>query len=101
MHPADISAALKKAGSSQAQVARSFAADGDKGVTHAAVFMVVSGRGTSTRIARRISELARIPVARLWPGKYPELVAEQAAAKATSMSHLPRTAQKHFTGRKA
>jgi len=77
MHPADISAALRKAGSSQAQIARWFAEQGQKPVSHAAVHMVVSGRGCSARIARRISEVTRLPVAVLWPGKYPALVAQQ------------------------
>jgi lambda repressor-like predicted transcriptional regulator len=80
MHPADISAALRKAGSSQAQVARWFAEQGHKPVTHAAVHMVVSGRGSSARIARRISEVTRLPVAVLWPGKYASIAAEQAPA---------------------
>ena len=79
MHPADINAALRKAGSSQAKVARSFAADGGKAVTHAAVHMVVSGRGISARIAQRISEVTRIPVARLWPGRYPGLTTERSS----------------------
>lgn len=95
MHPADISAALRKAGSSQAQIARWFAAQGQKPVSHAAVHMVVSGRGSSARIARRISEVTRLPVAVLWPGKYPALVAKQAEAKpakAKSISHLNRRA---------
>jgi lambda repressor-like predicted transcriptional regulator len=77
MHPADINAALRKAGSSQAQIARWFAERGHKPVSHAAVHMVVSGRGSSARIARRISEVTRLPVAVLWPGKYPALVAQQ------------------------
>ncbi|HMN55619.1 MAG TPA: helix-turn-helix domain-containing protein [Ottowia sp.] len=85
MHPYDISAALKKAGSSQAKVARSFAEHGEKPVTHAAVHMVVSGRGSSARIARRISELAHVPVARLWPGRYPDLVDEQDAVRAKAL----------------
>jgi lambda repressor-like predicted transcriptional regulator len=90
MHPFDISAALKKAGSSQAKVARSFADEGGKPVTHAAVYMVISGRGSSARIARRISEVTRIPVSKLWPGKYTDLVAEQQRGKpkATAVSHL-------------
>ena len=81
MHPADINAALRKAGSSQARVARSLAADGLP-VTHSAVHMVVSGRGASARIARRISEITGLPVARLWPGRYAPLESEQAAARA-------------------
>jgi lambda repressor-like predicted transcriptional regulator len=77
MHPADINAAIRKAGSSQAKVSRWFAEQGLKPVTHAAVHMVVTGRGSSARIARRISELTQIPVCVLWPDKYPALVAEQ------------------------
>lgn len=95
MHPADISAALKKVGSSQAQVARSFAEDGGKALTHAAVHLVISGRGTSSRIARRISQVTRIPVARLWPGKYPELVAEQGQAKTPKAKPVARLPSPH------
>ncbi|HOW46651.1 MAG TPA: helix-turn-helix domain-containing protein [Rubrivivax sp.] len=80
MHPADINAALRKAGSSQAAVARSLAADG-RPVSHGAVHLVVSGRGTSARIARRISEITGTPVSRLWPHRYLDLQAEQAAAR--------------------
>lgn len=89
MHPADISAALRKAGSSQAKVARWFAEQGQKPVTHAAVHMVVSGRGSSARIARRISEVTRLPVAVLWPGKYPDLVAQQARTRPSKRANSP------------
>lgn len=78
MHPADINAAIRKANSTQAAIARSFAADDGRALSHAAVQMVISGRGKSGRIARRISEVTGIPAARLWPRMYPDLEAEQA-----------------------
>lgn len=82
MHPADINAALRKAGSSQAKVSRWFAEHGENPVSQAAVHQVISGRGVSARIARRISEITGVPVARLWPGRYAPLAAEQAAERA-------------------
>ena len=82
MHPADINAALRKAGSSQAKVSRWFAEHGEQPVSPAAVHLVISGRGSSARIARRISEITGVPVARLWPGRYAPLAAEQAADRA-------------------
>ncbi|MDO9094463.1 MAG: helix-turn-helix domain-containing protein [Rubrivivax sp.] len=87
MHPADISAALKKVGSSQAKVARSLTrADGEP-ISHGAVHLVVSGRMASARIAQRISELTGIPVGQLWPGRYPQL--EEAQVRASRLRRSP------------
>lgn len=61
MHRADITAALKKAGSSQAQVARTL------GMQKSAISNVLAGRSKSAVIRREISKQARIPVSRLWP----------------------------------
>lgn len=66
MHPADITAALKKAGSSQTAVARSL------GVSQAAVWYVINGKKKSARIARRVARTTGIPLALLWPGRYME-----------------------------
>ncbi len=74
MHPADIQASLKKAGVTQARVAQSLR------VTDGAIHLVLRGATKSARIARRISEVTGIPVAQLWPGKYPLLEAEQKGA---------------------
>ena len=80
MHPADINAALQKAGSSQAQVARSLEGRDGGELSHAAVHLVIRGRSHSARIALRISELTGLTVAELWPGVYPQLEAQQARA---------------------
>lgn len=66
MHPADINAALKKAGTSQAQLARRL------GVSHTAVCHVVNGRpnNRSRRIAKAISHAAGISMKELWPDAY-------------------------------
>lgn len=99
MHPADINAALRKAGSSQAQIARWFGQTGQKPVSAGAVSIIVNGRMKSARIARRISEVTGIPVARLWPGKYPALAAEQIAERAAAgAAHKGRGAQGAATG---
>jgi lambda repressor-like predicted transcriptional regulator len=67
MHPADIKAAIEKAGSSQAAIASR------AGVTKGAVSRVVYGHVVSARIASEIKAATGIPVAQLWPGKYPLL----------------------------
>lgn len=64
MHPADITAALKKVGSSQTQIAR------DLGISQAAVWFVIAGRKKSARVARRVSAQTGIAVETLWPGMY-------------------------------
>lgn len=64
MHPADIQAALKKHGSSQAKIA-----DAGK-VSRAHVSYVIQGRSKSRRIAELVSKATGIPLERLWPGKY-------------------------------
>jgi lambda repressor-like predicted transcriptional regulator len=74
MHHEDIKAAIRKKGSSQAAIARELDVS-PMGVNH-----VVQG-GTSKRIARHISLVTGIPVASLWPGKYPELEFEQKASR--------------------
>lgn len=61
MHPADITAALRKAGSSQAKIAAQL------GVTPATVHQVVWDRARSARVALAISRATQIPVSRLWP----------------------------------
>lgn len=73
MHPADITAALKKRGSSQSAVARSVRGRSGNAVTPGAVHLVVKGQSTSRTIALGIAKAAGIPVGELWPGKYPDL----------------------------
>lgn len=64
MHPADIKAALQKKKSSLAQVARALE------VSPTTVTQVVYGRATSRRIADEISKQSRMPLTRLFPGRY-------------------------------
>ncbi|MGK8199540.1 helix-turn-helix domain-containing protein [Burkholderia cepacia] len=66
MHPADIKAALEKAGYTQADVARMV------GVSSALVAHVIHSRGSARRTAECISSLTRIPLAVLWPKLYGE-----------------------------
>ncbi|WP_439640239.1 helix-turn-helix domain-containing protein [Nevskia sp.] len=65
MHRADITAALKKAGSSQSQIARNL------GVTSTAVCSAIAGRSESRKIRRAISNATGIPLADLWPARMP------------------------------
>lgn len=65
MHPEDIKAALRKNGSSQTDVARRMQ------VTQPTVFLVIHGKATSKRVAKKISEITGYPLHFLWPDKYP------------------------------
>jgi Ner family transcriptional regulator len=67
MHPADIKAAIEKAGSSQSSIAK------NAGVTKGAVSRVVYGQVISARIASEVSKATGVPVRDLWPAKYPYL----------------------------
>ena len=78
MHPADIHAALKKAGSSWADVARSLRGAHNRPLTIAAVFNVAHGFSKSDKIAWRLSQVTGVPVAQLFPGQYARLVELQA-----------------------
>lgn len=64
MHPEDIKAAIRKNGSSQAEIARSLR------VSATTVSLVIHGRSTSKRVARKIASIAGLPPSQLWPGKY-------------------------------
>lgn len=66
MHPADIQAALKKAGYSQTAIAEALQ------VSRTAVSHVLHGRGTSRRIAAYIAKLIAKSLSDIWPGKYLE-----------------------------
>lgn len=67
MHPADIKAALNKAGHTNTSLARQMK------VSPGAVWLVVRGGMTSARIAQHISSATGLPVGQLWPGRYPQL----------------------------
>ena len=64
MHPADITAALHKAGSNQSAIAKELK------ISHMAISNVVHDRMKSTRVAVAISRTTGIPVEKLWPGRY-------------------------------
>lgn len=64
MHPADITAALKKLGVSQADIAR------ECGVERQAVSSVINGRGRSKRVEASIASVLGVPLERLWPDRY-------------------------------
>lgn len=66
MHPEDIKAAIRKNGSTQREIARSL------GVTPTTVNLVITGRSTSKRVARRIAVVSGFPTSELWPGRYEE-----------------------------
>ena len=61
MHPADISASLRKAGSSQAQIARQLRA------SKPAVCAIVHGRKRSARIEAAIAKATGLTPMALWP----------------------------------
>ena len=64
MHPADIKAALEKAGSSQIEIARACE------VSDVAVNHVIYGRASSRRIADAIAKRTGKPLSELWPSRY-------------------------------
>jgi lambda repressor-like predicted transcriptional regulator len=64
MNPYDIIAAIKKAGSSQKKIADAV----DR--SQSTVSHVIFGRATSRRIANEISRVTKIPLSKLWPGRY-------------------------------
>jgi lambda repressor-like predicted transcriptional regulator len=66
MHPADIKAALEKAGSSQIKIAKALEVS-DTSVNH-----VIYGRATSRRTADLIADTTGIPISTLWPNRYEE-----------------------------
>lgn len=67
MKPLDIRIALLRKGLNSRLIAR------DCAVTDSTVSNVIHGRARSRHVATRISDLTGIPVAKLWPGKYPAL----------------------------
>jgi lambda repressor-like predicted transcriptional regulator len=76
MHPADIKAAIEKAGSSQRDIAD------ECDVSPSAVAHVIHGRGTSTKVAQAVARITGLAVSALWPGKY-DSVASPAPALVT------------------
>jgi lambda repressor-like predicted transcriptional regulator len=69
MHPADIQAALRKRGVSQADIARRL------NITKAGISFVIHGRSKSRRVAAAIARITGIPVGELWPGVYEDQAA--------------------------
>ncbi len=75
MHPADIKAALEKAGLSQTAVAAATA----RNVTKGAVCRVINGTMKSQQIAQAVALAIGKPVGVVFPGKYPALEFIEAA----------------------
>lgn len=82
MHPAEIQAALKLQGYSQAQVATMC------GVKPSAVSMVINGRGRSRPIEEKISEVLRLSLSRLWPHWYDDSEMHPRSAGVREDPHL-------------
>ena len=80
MHPADIQAALVKAGSSQSSIAQSMKHPDGKRLTQGSVHLVIRGKSKSARIAKRIAEVTGLTVSVMWPGAYPQLEQEERAS---------------------
>lgn len=76
MNPLDIQYALKRAGLTQADIAR------ECRVSKVTVGYVVSGITTSRRVASAIANATGLPMETLWPGKYPAAAAMAPAAPA-------------------
>ncbi len=67
MHPEDIKAAIRKKGETQRSIASSL------GISLMGVSHVIFGRQKSKRVAQAIAGITGLPIAQLFPGKYPEL----------------------------
>lgn len=67
MHPAQIQAALKMRGVTQAQIAKT---TGERELSKTAVYQVIQGRSRSKRIEMRIAEITGLRLADLWPQWY-------------------------------
>jgi lambda repressor-like predicted transcriptional regulator len=67
MNRYDIYSSIRKAGYTQAEIARRLR------LPPSVVGDVVADRRRSRRVALEISSVTKIPVARLWPGRYPDL----------------------------
>lgn len=63
MHPEQIKASIRMRGTTPSAIAD------ELGVCRSTVSQVISGRGTSERIAKKISEVVGLPVASIWPPK--------------------------------
>jgi lambda repressor-like predicted transcriptional regulator len=64
MHPADIKAALKKAGATAAAIAR------ERGVSQPTVSEVILGNRRSAPTELRVAEITGLPLSHLWPQWY-------------------------------
>lgn len=84
MHPEDIKAAIRKAQTSPAQIARALR------ITDMAVSHVIHGRCTSRRVARAISAATKLPISQLWPNKYKRTSFLEAWAANTDTSPTAR-----------
>jgi lambda repressor-like predicted transcriptional regulator len=73
IHPADIKHALAKAGVSQVDIAKALRRGASGHVHKSAVSRVIAGSLISASIASGIAKACGLPVAQLWPGKYPDL----------------------------
>jgi lambda repressor-like predicted transcriptional regulator len=74
MSPLHIRAELLKRGLTLKKIAD------ELGLSDRTVGTVVYGRGTSARVAIHISQRLNVPVAVLWPRRYPALESEERAA---------------------
>ncbi len=76
MHPEQIKADIRMAGTTPAVIAD------ELNVTRATVSQVIHGRCTSARIQERISEIINKPVSNIWPPKpqLPQVRRKQDAA---------------------
>ena len=64
MHPEEIKAAIRMKGTTPSAIADALQ------ISRMTVSHVIHGRGVSSRIAQRISEITGIPVDLMWPGVY-------------------------------
>lgn len=101
MHPADIKAALQKKGLSQVVIARQAVRGKDRHVHKSAVSRVINGSLKSVAIAKSISQAIGLPVAVIFPGKYPALEIIEARGLTAEKITADLAARQTRTRRKA
>lgn len=73
MHPEQIKAAMRMAGTTPAMLAE------ELGVSRSTISQVMNGRGTSARVQARVSQIVGLPVTTIWPPQ-PKLVLRRKSA---------------------
>ena len=67
MHPEQIKASIRMAGTTPAIIAD------ELGVSRTSISQIIHGTGRSQRIEKKISEVIKTPIVKIWPDRKPSL----------------------------